>query len=330
MSSTFFPYIGSTLTLQPMNFTTWEATRTSLPNDTIVYAQTLSSASSYRIVSTNGTSTGINTRPSRVSPNVQTFTSNGTWVRPAAGRITQFMLWGGGGGGGSATGVTSGARGGGGGGGPGSVITQCFCLTQLLPSTATITVGSGGAGGTAAVGTGVGTPGTSGGATSVGFGAPIGLTVFRVRGGTAGGGASASVGNSNNSCFSDLPGGFNASVTNSGTLQTPGPGGAGQSSSSAGFPSGPSSGTSVGTGSLSIPIAGGSTAAAAGAAGTVSGRIGFGGAGGSGGGGPQSTLQGGTGGFPGGGGGGSGYRSSSQTSRAGGTGGGGYVIAITW
>jgi hypothetical protein len=331
MSRTFFPFVGSTLTLKPIGYATYQAS--TLVNGSIQYVQSFSASGTYRLMF-EANNTLYECRAPRQATNVQTFTSNGTWTRPTNGRITQFMIWGGGGGGGSANGATTGSRGAGGGAGPGSVSTQCFCLTQLLPATAAITVGSGGAGGLASSTT-PGNAGSFGGASTVSFGAPIGSVVFGARGGSPGqAGSGGTTGSSSTNCFSDLPGGFITTNTNSGTLQTPGGGGRGASVTSLGSVTNASAGTSVGTGSITVPIAGGrggfSNAGEAGANGSRVGINQFGGAGGAGGGGAQATLAGGAGGFPGGGGGGGGFRGSSQSARPGGTGGGGYVIAITW
>jgi hypothetical protein len=79
---------------------------------------------------------------------IKTFdTAGGTWTKPAGAKFVQFILIGAGSGGGSGRrGAAGGVRCGGGGGGGGS---RLFCELPAgeVPSTLTVAVGTGGAGG---------------------------------------------------------------------------------------------------------------------------------------------------------------------------------------
>ena len=120
---------------------------------------------------------------------VDTFTSSGTWTKPAfAKKCTLFMLAGGGGGGSGRRGPTNLARAGGGGGAASSFYTAEF-LASALSSTVSITIGAGGAGGASrTVDANNGFTGSVGGATSFGS-----YYSTQTNGGGVGGGTGSTV-----------------------------------------------------------------------------------------------------------------------------------------
>jgi hypothetical protein len=129
---------------------------------------------------------------------VDTFTSSGTWTKPAwAKKVSIYCLSGGSGGGSGRRGATTNARGGGG-GGAGNTYSVLFAQASDLTSTVSVTVGAGGTGGASI--TTDSTNGNSGGTSGASsFGSYIATVPLPgADGGTTSGGAGASANSSNN------------------------------------------------------------------------------------------------------------------------------------
>lgn len=97
---------------------------------------------------------------SAIAPDVQVFTSSGTWTKPGGAKIVHIQLVGGGGGGGSAgaTGASQVSFGDGGGGGE---YAEAWYHAGDLLSSETVTVGAAGTGGVGATPAAGGTGGTT-------------------------------------------------------------------------------------------------------------------------------------------------------------------------
>jgi hypothetical protein len=122
-----------------------------------------------------------------VRTDVQTFTSSGTWTKPAWAKLVRVLAIGGGGGGGSGRRSAAGtAAGGGAGGNPGSFVDFLFNAADL-GATETVTIGAGGAGAAAAANSTNGTQGATGGNTTLG-------SKVNAPGGSGGNGGSNSAG----------------------------------------------------------------------------------------------------------------------------------------
>lgn len=270
--------------------------------------------------------------------NVQTFSSSGTWTKPANVQFVRVRVWGAGGGGGSGGAAGNTVQVSGGAGGGGGAYAELIFDADLLPSTVAVTIGAGGAGGAARVATtsGSGNAGSAGGNTT--FGAQfIASGGSGGAGGPQGGSASGGAGGNPTSSGLDKEAGANGGsyshLSNNAS--------AGGSSNYAGGGGGAGGGASSTT--LYSPAAGGTllgTNLVAGAAGTSAAAPTAGGNGqnfcGGGGGGSTQTAnnggRGGGGGIAGGGGGGGTVLSgsSARSSGAGGNGGNGYAEIISW
>lgn len=223
---------------------------------------------------------------------VQVFTANGTWTKPANVTTVFVQLVGGGGGGGAGSqGAAGTARTGGGGGGGGAMLEYTFRASDLA-ATESVTVGAAGAAGAAGVdiGGGPGTGGVGGGSifkTKTAFGGGGGKgAVVATAGSGGGGGGSGGAGASGGT--GDVSGGnptFGASPFDNGVG---GGGGAGKADGVGGKPAewggagggGTTNVVAAGVGSSSIHGAGsggcggGVTTANAGVAGATGGGAG--------------------------------------------------------
>ena len=271
----------------------------------------------------------------RLTADVQVFTASGTWTKPAWSTVVQVEAIGAGGGGGSGARYTSGtATSGGAGGGSGGRTNATF-PASVLGATETVTVGTGGGGGAAVTAnTTFGTAGIGGGNTTFG-------TTVRVRAGGAGGGGGGSTspsaaGTSGGGTLTGVSGGAGASgaagaaSSNSNGSPTSGGAGGGVTTTPA-FTAGGNAGyvNAIGTTATS----GGLTAGSAGAVSTLPGLTGtalpgYGGGGGA----SSATAAAGNGGNAtsyGGGGGGGGSSINGFNSGAGGNGANGVVVVIS-
>jgi hypothetical protein len=276
-----------------------------------------------------------------IAPQVNFFTANGTWNKPAGAVTVHVTVLGGGSGGGAGASGTSGTVQCGGGGGAGGVLLSREFVASDLPSTVPITIGGGGNGGASVTGSSGNTSGTagssgvqtsfgsyltgqlgypgSGGTTTSGTGA---VSIYGVGGGNTGGGGSASAtgGAGAQQNQNALPGGVGGAP--GGGITTGAVAGAGAAGTkpliandaiggSGGVVGGasPTSGTASALANGSVgPSAGAGAASTTGAAQAGANALANSGAGGSGGG---ASLNG-------------------SASGAGGNGGSGWVLAITY
>ena len=272
------------------------------------------------------------------SPQIDIYTANGTWNKPAGATLIEVVVIGAGGGGGSgALGIASVVRQGGQGGGGGGYSSIVMDADDAADPT-TITVGTGGAGGTLVRTSEThGNPGSAGTVTSFG-------NRLRVAGGHGGtGGATSPTANTNATTQAMEIGGqghnANATQLQNSPYRGAGGGGRGAGADASNVLIAGTNGGDSGVALMTTPYAGGTGRGngnnVAGGDGISPDRFtwmgGTGGGGGSRGvGAGAPSGPGGNGGYPGGGGGGGGSRSNGENSGAGGNGANGMVIVVTY
>ena len=286
-------------------------------------------------ICTAGGTPGTWIAASPAAPNIQNFTSGGTWTKPAGAKLVVFTVAGCGGPGGSGRqDAASTVRCGGGGGAGGGIATRQMDAADIT-STVTVTIGTGGTGGAAITGgTANGNAGAAGGNTSFG-------PYLSVLPGAAGSGGTNALG-TGGAVTTGAPGGSagGAASTTGGTGSNGGGGISNFGGVGGGAGGGITSGNvAAGGGTALTPLTGGGTAGAAGVvdttaptSGTAPTAKGTPSAGAGGGAASITTAaqQGASGNQPGGGGGGGGAGLNGQSSGAGGNGGAGAVLVITY
>ncbi len=282
---------------------------------------------------------------------VQVFTANGTWNKPATANAVRIFMIGGGGGGGSGRQSASGTAAFGGGGGSGGTMIQYVTMpASVFASTESVVIGTGGTGGAGvSAGNANGATGSNGGTSTFSSSTKLiqALGGLGGGGGTSTAGGAGGAGTQNGDFTTNSAGGAGGAIGAAGTYFFPGGGGGGGSISAAlvvtaGGTGGAVSlaasnnvGTQTNAGAATDAFTAGSpiqSNTGYGGIGSASGRPKGGGGGG--GGSPNASRtvagSGGVGGNYGGGGGGGAGSLNGVTSGAGGAGGDGIVVVVSW
>lgn len=271
-----------------------------------------------------------------MNPDVQVFTSSGTWTMPNWATRVEVYAIGGGCGGGSGARAASGTTSSGGAGGAGAGVSSGVFLPATISPSQTVTVGGGGAGGAA-----ITTDSTAGAAGAAGNSSFFG-TLLRAATNSGGGGglingsssASSTVVSGNAGTAGPGASGTNGAAGSAanGVTGAPGGGSGGGITATPAFTKGGTGGSPVANSASTNIGTGGQTDGAAGTVGNTP-SVGSAIPGGGGGGGASSVLgaggAGGAGGSYGAGGGGGGSSLNGNASGAGGPGAGGIVVVIT-
>lgn len=217
-------------------------------------------ADANKLIKTNSNGVLDETISQRVK--IETFTSDGTWTKPAAASFIEFILVGAGGGGGSGRASNGTAAYGGGGGSPGAVL-QGRLPAVYFDATEAVTIGIGGTGGTGVAKINDGNNGTNGGNTTVG------TSKLLAQGGAFGAKGTASGTGAAGAARSNVI--LNGNIAQSATSTT---GGAANTTANFIHPTGGGQGGGYDGASLVQPTAGGAITATAVTTGLVTGAAG--------------------------------------------------------